>query len=270
MTGSTGAQLERANYQPGACPAKAGGQQFPALTQSKGYIGEKFDPETGLQYLHARYYDPVLGRFMTPDTFDPTTLGVGTNRYAYCSDDPVNCSDPSGHEPPLGGLSPADRDNAYGSGDGMTGCGSCHSDAANGGPASGGSPEGTAARNGDSVGGSGGHYADLAGTHDVTGVSVGDALGPAEHLNASEGITSAVNAIASSDWAQGLASWLDRNVVPGLSRVEDTASPIVNSQTFQFAANAALIAATDGASEFAIAAGNRIFLARALRAIFVT
>lgn len=34
---------------------------------SKGFIGEKDDPETGLLYLHARYYDPVLGRFVTPD-----------------------------------------------------------------------------------------------------------------------------------------------------------------------------------------------------------
>jgi RHS repeat-associated protein len=91
ITDAAGAQAERSNYLPF-------GQQFPALTQSKGYIGEKFDPETGLQYLHARYYDPVLGRFMTPDWFDPTSPGVGTNRYAYCFDDPVNCSDPSGHK----------------------------------------------------------------------------------------------------------------------------------------------------------------------------
>jgi RHS repeat-associated protein len=90
ITNAAGAQAERSNYLPF-------GQQFPALSQSKGYIGEKFDPETGLQYLHARYYDPVLGRFMTPDWFDPTLPGVGTNRYAYCFDDPVNCSDPSGH-----------------------------------------------------------------------------------------------------------------------------------------------------------------------------
>jgi len=96
ITNAAGAQAERANYLPF-------GQQFPALSQSKGYIGEKFDPETGLQYLHARYYDPVLGRFLTPDTFDPTDPGVGTNRYAYCFDDPVNCSDPNGHDNPTMG-----------------------------------------------------------------------------------------------------------------------------------------------------------------------
>ena len=39
---------------------------------SKGFIGERDDPETGLNYLHARYYDPALGRFISPDPWDPT------------------------------------------------------------------------------------------------------------------------------------------------------------------------------------------------------
>ena len=47
----------------------------------------------------ARYYDPVLGRFITPDTivqdpYDPQSL----NRYAYCRNNPVKYIDPSGHE----------------------------------------------------------------------------------------------------------------------------------------------------------------------------
>lgn len=36
-------------------------------------------------------------RFISPDTWDPTAPGVGTNRYAYSENDPVNRSDPSGH-----------------------------------------------------------------------------------------------------------------------------------------------------------------------------
>jgi RHS repeat-associated protein len=58
----------------------------------KGYINERFDPETGLQYLNARYYDAHLGRFISPDWWDPTQSGVGTNRYAYAGNDPVNGS----------------------------------------------------------------------------------------------------------------------------------------------------------------------------------
>ncbi|HEV2563897.1 MAG TPA: RHS repeat-associated core domain-containing protein, partial [Microvirga sp.] len=62
-----------------------------------GYIGEREDAETGLVYLNARYYDPALGRFLSPDSLDPTLPGVGTNRYAYALNDPVNGRDPSGH-----------------------------------------------------------------------------------------------------------------------------------------------------------------------------
>jgi hypothetical protein len=41
--------------------------------------------------------DPVLGRFISPDDGDPTLPGVGTNRYAYAANDPVNKSDKNGH-----------------------------------------------------------------------------------------------------------------------------------------------------------------------------
>jgi hypothetical protein len=39
----------------------------------------------------------VLARFITPDDWDPLLVGVGTNRYAYAENDPVNKSDPNGH-----------------------------------------------------------------------------------------------------------------------------------------------------------------------------
>jgi hypothetical protein len=37
-------------------------------------------------------------RFLTPDTYDPWLQGVDANRYAYAGDDPVNGSDPNGHQ----------------------------------------------------------------------------------------------------------------------------------------------------------------------------
>jgi RHS repeat-associated protein len=62
------------------------------------FTGKKIDDETGLYYYGARYYDPSLGRFITPDTIvqspaNPQTL----NRYSYCGNNPVNRIDPSGH-----------------------------------------------------------------------------------------------------------------------------------------------------------------------------
>ncbi|MEQ1901894.1 MAG: RHS repeat-associated core domain-containing protein [Devosia sp.] len=66
-------------------------------TEPKSFIGERTDPETGLTYLHARFYDASLGRFLSPDWWDPSQEGVGTNRYAYAANDPVNGADNSGH-----------------------------------------------------------------------------------------------------------------------------------------------------------------------------
>jgi RHS repeat-associated protein len=66
------------------------------MANGRGYINERFDPVTGLQYLHARYYDPNLGRFRSPDAWDPTQPGVDINRYAYSGNDPVNGMDAGG------------------------------------------------------------------------------------------------------------------------------------------------------------------------------
>jgi RHS repeat-associated protein len=66
-------------------------------SEPKGFIGERTDPETGLTYLNARYYDAALGRFLSPDWWEITDPAVGTNRYAYALNDPVNKSDPNGH-----------------------------------------------------------------------------------------------------------------------------------------------------------------------------
>jgi RHS repeat-associated protein len=79
----------------------------------KAYINERYDAETGLMYLHARYFDPALGRFPTPDTWDPILAGVDFNRYVYANNDPVNKSDPNGHAWPEVFMSPEARDDLY-------------------------------------------------------------------------------------------------------------------------------------------------------------
>ncbi len=65
--------------------------------ETKGVIGERFDADAGLQYLNARYYDPKLAMFIQPDWFEVAKAGVGTNRYAYSFNDPVNKMDPGGN-----------------------------------------------------------------------------------------------------------------------------------------------------------------------------
>jgi RHS repeat-associated protein len=61
------------------------------------YSGEQFDSKIGQQYLRARYYDPVTGRFNRLDPFfgnlnDPQSL----HKYLYIHADPINGIDPSG------------------------------------------------------------------------------------------------------------------------------------------------------------------------------
>jgi hypothetical protein len=41
--------------------------------------------------------DPRCGCFISPDDWDPVMPSVGTNRYAYAQNDPVNKSDANGH-----------------------------------------------------------------------------------------------------------------------------------------------------------------------------
>ncbi len=68
------------------------------------YAGAEQD-ETGLVYLGARYYDPFLARFVSPDPTHPGP-GVGLNRYAYANDNPISYVDPTGYStarPPADG-----------------------------------------------------------------------------------------------------------------------------------------------------------------------
>lgn len=59
------------------------------------YAASAYDPHM-LPQQNARHdVQPV--RFISPDTLDPTMPGVGTNRYAYAQNDPINKSDPNGH-----------------------------------------------------------------------------------------------------------------------------------------------------------------------------
>ncbi|MFZ5800782.1 MAG: RHS repeat domain-containing protein, partial [Candidatus Omnitrophota bacterium] len=94
LTDSNGAILQRLEYDPfGKIALNSGTNK----TDYK-FTGKELDEETELYYFGARYYFPLIGRFLTPDTIvqapsDPQSL----NRYTYCRNNPVNLIDPTGH-----------------------------------------------------------------------------------------------------------------------------------------------------------------------------
>ena len=57
------------------------------------FKGLLWEPDAGLYYMRARWYDPGPGRFISED---PIGLAGGINQYAFVDNDPVNASDPSG------------------------------------------------------------------------------------------------------------------------------------------------------------------------------
>ncbi|WP_121100941.1 RHS repeat-associated core domain-containing protein [Litorimonas taeanensis] len=69
----------------------------PDLTNQGGFTGHIKDAATDLNYMQARYYDPVMGRFLSidPITFLDKPYPGQFNRYAYTWNDPINATDPN-------------------------------------------------------------------------------------------------------------------------------------------------------------------------------
>jgi RHS repeat-associated protein len=64
-----------------------------ASEPGQSFTGREWDPETGLYYYRARYYDARNGQFAAED---PVDYRNGVSRYAYVMDRPTDLVDPSG------------------------------------------------------------------------------------------------------------------------------------------------------------------------------
>jgi len=69
------------------------------LPTDRRFTGQREESELGLYDYNARFYDPLLGRFISADTIvlspqNPQSL----NRYSYALNSPLRYTDPSGHK----------------------------------------------------------------------------------------------------------------------------------------------------------------------------
>ncbi|HYI08175.1 MAG TPA: RHS repeat-associated core domain-containing protein [Thermoanaerobaculia bacterium] len=93
-TGNGGAELARHTYYP------FGGELPDAVEdgERRKFTGHERD-SASLDYMHARYYQPVMGRFLSVDpTWESADLGKpqSWNRYSYVLANPINATDPDG------------------------------------------------------------------------------------------------------------------------------------------------------------------------------
>ncbi|WP_456044754.1 RHS repeat-associated core domain-containing protein [Streptomyces parvus] len=87
LADDAGAKVNTYAYSPRGVQRAATAEQVP---QPYRFAGGYQDP-TGLYHFAARYYDPNIGRFTTPDP-----SGQEQNPYLYAAGDPVNRIDPTG------------------------------------------------------------------------------------------------------------------------------------------------------------------------------
>ena len=97
-TGTPAAVLASHDYYPFGLEATSPAQD----TERMKYTGHERDGATALDYMHARHYNFVVGRFLTVDSGNGTPEDPQTwNRYAYARNNPGIFRDPDGNQAQL-------------------------------------------------------------------------------------------------------------------------------------------------------------------------
>ena len=75
---------------------------------SRGYTDHEHLDRTGLIHMNGRVYDPVIGRFLSPDPFvQAPGYSQSYNRYSYVWNNPLGMTDPTGYFGSAGGAADA-------------------------------------------------------------------------------------------------------------------------------------------------------------------
>ncbi|HNT78272.1 MAG TPA: RHS repeat-associated core domain-containing protein [Anaerolineae bacterium] len=94
-TNSTGGVVNTMRYTAYGL-ARPGG----TMVTDRRFTGQRYEAGLGLYDYNARFYDPLLGRFLAADTIVPNPANPQSlNRYAYALNNPLRYIDPSGHKP---------------------------------------------------------------------------------------------------------------------------------------------------------------------------
>ncbi len=95
-----GQLLWRKHYQPFGTQVQGSDTE-----EATSFTGKQYDDKIGLSYFGARYYDPQLGRFTSPDPVSALAAVESNsamfNRYAYANNNPYRYVDPDGRAPDL-------------------------------------------------------------------------------------------------------------------------------------------------------------------------
>ena len=71
----------------------------PALFADRGFTAHEYLDDFKLYNMNGRMYDPVVGRFLSPDPFvQAPGFSQSFNRYSYCLNNPLKFTDPSGNK----------------------------------------------------------------------------------------------------------------------------------------------------------------------------
>ncbi len=105
-----GQLLWRKHYQPFGTQVQGSDTE-----EATSFTGKQYDDKIGLSYFGARYYDPQLGRFTSPDPVSALAAVESNsamfNRYAYANNNPYRYVDPDGRDPhSFDGVNPSDND----------------------------------------------------------------------------------------------------------------------------------------------------------------
>lgn len=71
----------------------------PALFADRGFTAHEYLEDFALYNMNGRLYDPVVGRFLSPDPYvQAPTFTQSFNRYSYCLNNPLTLTDPTGNK----------------------------------------------------------------------------------------------------------------------------------------------------------------------------